>query len=320
MRLSIILPVYNVEPYIRKALESIFDTTASVNDYEVIVVNDGTKDGSMAVVQQFTDHPNLIILEQENQGLSAARMKGLSVASGQFVFFVDSDDWLVEDGVGLVLRQLETWSSADVLMFPIIRCSLETDERTIEPVIEKERRMSGKDYIREGWIPSPCTRFVFKRKLLDNKKLLFPFGLLHEDLYWGPVLMYLADCIVMMTDPVYVYQSRPGSIMTSMSIRSSYDLVSIHRLLMDFMEQDVNPEDKAFFRKYCYRVLKWIYTLNAHRYKKRDFRHFVRVCGYYVWKEWNLAFPDVSWKKKIKRLAFSLMPGLYIDCFGVRAT
>ena len=90
-----------------KTLETIFQTGANADDFEVIVVNDGTQDLSMEVVRQFADHPNLSILEQENQGVSVARMNGASVAKGEYIWFVDSDDWLVEDGVGTVLRLLE---------------------------------------------------------------------------------------------------------------------------------------------------------------------------------------------------------------------
>ena len=121
MLLSVIIPVYNVEAYVGKTLESVFHTTASSDDFEVIVVNDGTKDGSMKVVRQFADRPNLTILEQENQGLSAARMKGCSVAGGEYLWFVDSDDYLVEDGVGKVLALLRSHSDAEVLMFPLLQ-------------------------------------------------------------------------------------------------------------------------------------------------------------------------------------------------------
>ena len=97
MHLSIIIPVYNVEAYVGRTLKSVFDTVVSPTDFEVIVINDGTRDGSMRIVRQYADRPNITILEQENQGLSAARMNGLAVAKGDYVWFVDSDDWLVKD-------------------------------------------------------------------------------------------------------------------------------------------------------------------------------------------------------------------------------
>ena len=106
MRLSIIIPVYNVEAFVSKTLESVFNTTASADDFEVIVVNDGTKDKSMDVVRRFSDRPNLLILEQENQGLSAARMNGLSVASGEYIWFIDSDAEVYQKTEGI-------WIAAD---------------------------------------------------------------------------------------------------------------------------------------------------------------------------------------------------------------
>ena len=132
MRLSIIIPVYNVEPYVRRTLESVFQTSACESDFDVIVVNDGTKDNSMAIVRQFADKPNLLIYEQENRGLSAARMAGLERASGDYVWFIDSDDWIVDDGVGIVLRLLSERPNSDVLMFPLLRCFDDTSKNRVD--------------------------------------------------------------------------------------------------------------------------------------------------------------------------------------------
>ena len=120
-KLSIIIPVFNVEGYVGKTLASVFDTTASADKFEVIIVNDGTRDRSMDFVRKYATYPNMIIHEQENLGLSAARMNGLSLASGEYVWFVDSDDYLVEDGVEIVLKHLEKTPDVDVLMFPLSR-------------------------------------------------------------------------------------------------------------------------------------------------------------------------------------------------------
>ena len=98
MLLSIIIPVYNVEAYVGETLDSVFDTAASTEAFEVIVVNDGTEDGSMDVVLRYASKPNLKIIEQGNQGLSAARLRGLSAAEGDYVWFIDSDDYLMESG------------------------------------------------------------------------------------------------------------------------------------------------------------------------------------------------------------------------------
>ena len=92
MILSIIIPVYKVEKYVRKTLESVFSENFSDNEVEVIVVNDGTPDRSMDIVNEFVSHKSLRIINQENQGLSGARNTGIKAAKGKYVWFVDSDD------------------------------------------------------------------------------------------------------------------------------------------------------------------------------------------------------------------------------------
>ena len=93
--LSIILPVYNVAPFVERCLDSIFVGETKETEFEVIIINDGSQDDSMRRAAPFAaSHTNLSIVNQENQGLSAARMRGLSKAAGEYVWFVDSDDWL----------------------------------------------------------------------------------------------------------------------------------------------------------------------------------------------------------------------------------
>ena len=94
--LSIIVPVYNVERYVGRCLESIFASGAEKNaNVEVIVVNDGTPDDSMTIVDEFASkHSNLFIINQENAGPGAARNAGLRIARGKYVWFVDSDDYV----------------------------------------------------------------------------------------------------------------------------------------------------------------------------------------------------------------------------------
>ena len=98
MKLSIIIPMYNVEPYIEKCLLSCLNQNIPHADYEIIVVNDGSPDGSLGIARRIASTvDNMLIVSQENGGLSAARNKGLSYAKGEYVWFVDSDDWIEEN-------------------------------------------------------------------------------------------------------------------------------------------------------------------------------------------------------------------------------
>ena len=97
IQLSIIIPVYNVEKYIRTCIESIFRQGLNEDDFEVIIVNDGSKDRSVEVIQDLIKlHENTIIMNQENQGSSVARNNGIAAAKGEYILMPDPDDLLIE--------------------------------------------------------------------------------------------------------------------------------------------------------------------------------------------------------------------------------
>jgi glycosyltransferase involved in cell wall biosynthesis len=106
MDLSIIVPVYNVEKYIRPCIESIFKQGLDDTDFEVIIVNDGTKDHSMEMIADIIDqHQIITVINQENQGLSVARNNGIAVAKGEYILMFDSDDLLVENSIKPILKK-----------------------------------------------------------------------------------------------------------------------------------------------------------------------------------------------------------------------
>lgn len=312
IKLSIIIPVYNVERYVGETLKSVFETSAAVDEFEVIVVNDGTKDGSMDVVRQFSNRPNLIILEQENQGLSAARTKGLSIAKGEYIWFIDSDDWLVEDGVGKVLGLLEDRLDADVLMFPLQRIFADDESKNhLDYQFSGETRVSGVEVMRDLGLYVWCVpRFVFKRSLTEDSRLFFPLGLLHEDEYYGPVLLCLAKWVYVFDFPIYLRLIHSDSIMTTIQVRSSYDIVTIHKMLIDFMENSLPSAEWSWFRKQCMDQLETSYVFNKHNFESPEFNRFAFRNGFFVWREWLFVNRDKPLRRKFGRLFYFLMPGL----------
>ena len=313
MRLSIIIPVYNVEPYIKEALESVFQTDASADDYEVIVVNDGTKDNSMDIVHEYDDRQNLIIYEQENRGLSAARMAGLERAQGDYVWFIDSDDWIVENGVGIVLSLLADRPDSDVLMFPLKRCFDDASRNRVDYHIDKELCVDGKSIVKDYSFPLfSAVRYVFRRSLTDNRYLYFPIGLLHEDEYFGPVLLCLAKQVSVLNDVLYIHPQRDGSIMTTLTIRSSYDCILLHKQLMDFMEHELNSDEWPWFRGHCWSFLRTSFMRSKEKfYGTKDYTNYIRKNGIYVWRQWCARFPNSSMRKRIGEFFIIMMPKTY---------
>jgi len=121
LRLSIIIPVYNVEEYIDRCLQNIFKQGISTNDYEVILVNDGSTDKSVEIANKHKKaRPNIHIIHQENSGPGVARNTGIDNAKGDYIYFLDADDYLIENSLAMLLDCAEK-EQLDLLGFETLR-------------------------------------------------------------------------------------------------------------------------------------------------------------------------------------------------------
>ena len=129
-RLSVIVPIYNVEKYIRPCLESIFRQGLDEDNYEIILINDGTKDRSMDVIQDIIAcHSNITVIEQENQGLSVVRNHGIARATGEYIIMPDSDDLLIDNSLPRLI-EIALSTKADLVVADFLEMSDEEIERT----------------------------------------------------------------------------------------------------------------------------------------------------------------------------------------------
>ena len=184
-KLSIIVPVYNVEQYIRPCVESIFKQGLDEKAYEVILVNDGTKDNSFGVIEDIIrSHSNIIIVEQNNQGLSAARNTGMTKATGDYVLFVDSDDLLIENTLGKLTEELYK-NSPDILYAGFVKMTNEEiDAGTMKPQEDFScRETTGRKSFLEDYDARQCYawRAFYKRSFLEANQLCFIPGIYFED-------------------------------------------------------------------------------------------------------------------------------------------
>lgn len=133
-KISIIVPIYNVEMYLEKCLKSLVKQTYS--NIEIICVNDGSTDNSKIILESYKNKDSRIIsINQSNQGLSAARNKGIKIATGEYIMFVDSDDWIDLDTCELTVQTIEKYD-ADIVLWPYIR---EYESKSIKKIIFEEK-------------------------------------------------------------------------------------------------------------------------------------------------------------------------------------
>ncbi|MGB8942085.1 MAG: glycosyltransferase, partial [Streptomyces sp.] len=214
-RLAVVVPVYNVEEFLAPCLRSLAEQT--MPDLEVVMVNDGSTDGSPRIAREFAaGDTRFRLIEQENAGLGAARNAGVREARGTYLTFVDSDDVVPRDAYERMLAALEE-SGSDFVTGNVHRLrSAGRSEQSpmFRKVMEKDR--SGTHVTRDWDLLGDriaCNK-VFRRDFWDKHALTFPEGVLFED---TPVMIpanFLAGAVDVLKEPVYLWRDRDGSITT----------------------------------------------------------------------------------------------------------
>lgn len=259
MKLSIIIPIYNVEPFIDQCLSSVYAQQVFEDRFEVIAVNDGTPDKSMDIVKRYAEqHDNLTIINQANLGLSVARNTGLRHAKGDYIWFVDSDDWLTFDSLRVVLGAIEVEPEVEVFA-TILNMFLETTGAVWVEYKPNFEVRSGRDYMFRNHNANrgACQRYIFKKFFLQKHDLKFMPGVYHEDGEFSNRMLYLAERLIILPQPVYYYRLRTsGSIMSSRKMKMNYDLVKIYHVLKGFADKKVKGNDDYWlYREKIYQCL-----------------------------------------------------------------
>ena len=214
MDISVVIPVYNVEKYLKKCVDSILHQT--ISNYEVILVDDGSPDGCPAICDAYAaEHPNVIALHKTNGGLSDARNYGVQHASADYVVFVDSDDYVDSEYLES-LWKLHTKYDADIVVQGVVReneagSTLSTIRSFAEKVLTPEKAIEAMCNGREFGIYAVA-------KLYPKKYLLtipFPLGRLHEDIFTTYKLIDQGCRIAVGDGCHYHYCIRADSILTS---------------------------------------------------------------------------------------------------------
>ena len=231
IKLSIIVPIYNVEEYIRPCLESIFQQGLGDDYFELILVNDGTKDNSFKKIDDIVaNHSNVIIVEQDNQGLSIARNSGLKRAKGQYVLFLDSDDLLLDSSLSQLL-DLALESSADLVIADFIK--LDNDEilsmsvKANQDIIVEEK--SGIDVFLHNFNPQQCYvwRTLYSKEFLNKNRLCFIPNLYFEDIPFTTECYLKAKKCIVTNSVFYIYRQRDNSIVSTINMRKLIDMNKI---------------------------------------------------------------------------------------------
>lgn len=235
MKLSIIVPIYNVAPYLRKCVDSLL--AQDYADYEIILVDDGSTDNSGAIADEIVSEamgcsPTLRVIHQTNVGLSAARNTGTRAAQGDYIMYVDSDDYLQSNVLGALMQQIES-DQLDVLRFryqnvresgevfmPHEGMKSDYNNYSSEPT-------DGLSFLNERmWVQCYAVQFILRRELALQE--LFTPGIYFEDTDWTPRMLLRAERVASTDLVVYNYLWREGSITLCQK-----DIAKQHKQLQD---------------------------------------------------------------------------------------
>ena len=290
--LSIIMPVYNVEDYVRDSIYSLISQNEFDDMVELIIINDGATDSSGEIIESILaveKNKNIIYLTQENQGLSAARNTGLSVARGEFIGYLDSDDLLHSKFLKIILNILLDKDNADIIRYNY--SFFKGDRANIDDSNFKDtsfylKRFYGEDIIKHeindgSWY---AWRRIYKRNLFDGT--LFPQGKKYEDVITIPSIVLKAKELIDLNIPLVYYRSNPMGITKNTSARESLDVLysiecfkyrAIPKGISDSLIREFNLSVvKIFINLVCLSKntkMKFLFTLHAVRLGKYNF-HF----------------------------------------------
>ncbi len=241
--LSIIIPMYNAEKYIEVCLDSILNSDLPKEEYEVIIVNDGSKDKGPEIAQEYCKkNENFTYLTQENQGQSVARNYGIKEAKGEYLWFVDSDD-KIEAHIKKIIDKIEEMGKPDLFSFYLQYVTEEGLFLTKAFIYPGEYNIliSGREAIINGYMPSSACVFFIKKSLIDKYKLHFYPGIYSEDSELTYRMMAYADKVYFSDYMPYIYIKHENTSITASSknaiIKRQIDSVKVSQSFKQLAEE-----------------------------------------------------------------------------------
>lgn len=274
VKLSIIIPVYNVEKYLSKCLDSVLVGNAFYG--QVICVNDGSTDNSLAILEQYAKkYPNVEIITQTNAGLSAARNAGIEAAKGDYICFLDSDDYLQQNVLGALIEQMED-QQLDVLRFNYQNVREKREVfvpfKTGKPYFDYSSEVVDGETFLNDRLGFACyaVMFIVRRELLDG--CIFTPGIYFEDTDWTPRMLLKAKRVASTEMIVYNYLWREGSITLPTSPEKKQKILDDRmKLLYGFQEQKKLVKDDRWFKWHiAATTIAILNTISAYPKYKRE--------------------------------------------------
>lgn len=299
MKLSIIIPAYNTEEYIGQCIESVLNIKEIEN--EIIIINDGSTDKTFEIVKKYeSKNSNIKLITQNNQGASVARNRGIKESTGDYIYFLDSDDWIETGSFEKIVKGVENGynnnEEIDVLVGKEKGFSEFTKVETLDERIPKElvgKIISGKEFMEKSikgkfWnVRLPI--YLYKRSLLIENNIIFPIGRKsNEDEVFSINIFYHTKRLKIVDEVFGNYRARNGSIMSVLNIRHVEDIFENAKELIETYknEQDLNTKNMIFYmiKRYYKSSMKKAIQCNKKDIFNNIYEQFKLDCVRYLFK------------------------------------
>lgn len=316
MILSIIITVYNLEKYVDKCIQSFISQNIPFDEYEIIVIDDGSLDNSAEKIKNYSDrYPHIKYIYKNNGGASSARNIGLKYAKGDYIWFFDGDDW-AKDNILKDIQQLITGTYLDILFLNYIY--IDEDFNILhESKFKLSGEISGTISGHDLFIHAPGDfimphRFIIKRELLIKNNISFIEGITFEDDEWAPRILYYANTCIVYEKPVYYYLKRGNSLMSAFSETKIPSFIKVVASLSEFRDK---VEDDQYKKKFNTYILTYVSNYLRLR-KKRNIRTDCDIKALKSIKYIN--YSGISGKKYIQCILMKYAPILYSNIFAIK--
>ncbi|MGL5989242.1 glycosyltransferase family 2 protein [Cetobacterium sp.] len=315
IKISIIVPVYKVEPYLRKCIDSILAQT--FKDFELILVDDGSPDSCGDICDEYAKKDKRIkVIHKKNGGQSSARNAGLDIAEGEYIGFVDSDDWIETDMYEIlynlcVANNCEISCISSKIIYPekiIIRDSNELKKYTRDEAMKELIR--GKVFDEVVWTK------LFKKQIM--KGFRFKEGIKYEDTDFTYKIVYRCNSLVYLGKPVYNYLKREGSTMANALEEISIDHIYIYDEMFKFYKQKYPKyKDMVLLRiiDSGLPVLNNIIKNSSYNKKKIKFNEVNKILNDYFFD--FLKIKEINRNIKLLLILLRINPYLYINTIKI---
>lgn len=308
--LSIIVPVYNVEDFLSQCIDSIL--AQSIQDYELILVDDGSTDTSSSICDKYAaGHSKVSVVHKKNGGLSDARNTGLKIASGKYVGFVDSDDWIVPNMYENMIKAAIDYSASIVCCnYDSYTSAVIQKQRSDKIISLKQEEAICKLFYRDHYRFFAWNK-IYLKSLFDN--LEYPYGKHYEDIVTTYSLFKKVDKIIYIDSSYYVYRRRVGSISNNeYSLKTKELLEAINFVYNDMFKENPNIVKRSvsgYIQYYLWFLDKAI--LGKDRELKQYHSYIREIIGTYLYS--ILTCKEITYTSKTKILLCAYTWHLY--CF-----